>query len=603
MVKKRIALVLSLGALMAMSHVSSPFAHNGMKESAEDYAANRGVGLHVLRAEGAGFEYSQTFVQSGVNESGEDVLRFATAVKGNVESLSYTRFALDGAPAGSAQAKENVVPVTTLYRSIEVSDGSAYYNGEKVVNEATEATEGWYWACYSITYTSSTFKASDVRVQLTVNESEALEERSTSLNKVKLPNLEEYIVDGVGNKYSGSYVSLEVVDKYTAKATYSGFEVEASVTGEEGEYLVFGDSEMGFKASFSKGTSYTKANVSVKDFMYNGENKINLRDGYSAEVLDHISSFYMEYYKDLNTGYARVDTSRPNEVFAPGSLTLYLRNLPSGVSVSAKSSDDSVVAATASSSEVKVEYKKGGYAKVTVTAKDAYGTSKSLDVEYNVTEAVYPTEEDFDIIYTVVGGEKFGDLKVNNQAQFEVVWKDNGKINQPKNVKWSSEDTKIASISNASDQFGVLSAKKAGTVNIYATVTGANGEIKKPFSLTISEYEEGEEAGFPADIVGVWDGTEDQIYWNTFTFTVKSDGTAVLEVDTGDSFNFTCHEEDHKLGDTQYNFESDDYPGCEVQVWSIRGKQAYICFEDCEFIDDVCDTYLCYATSLDIYKR
>ncbi|MCH5180768.1 MAG: Ig-like domain-containing protein [Erysipelotrichales bacterium] len=540
MVKKKGLLVFALGAMMAMGHMSAPTASSGMKEFAEDYAANKGVGLHVLRAEGAGFEYSKTFVQSGVNEAGEDVLRFATAVKGEVESLSYTRFALEGAAPGSAQAMDNVVPVTTLYKSIEVSEGSAFYDGEKVVNDATEATEGWYWACYSITYTSSTFKASDVRVQLTVNESEALEERSTSLNKVKLPNFGSF----AGKKYSGSYVDLDIVDEYTASCTYSNHVIKDAVISDYANdyYELTNDLGESFKVSFTT----SGGSVTVREIVYlkDDGSKSTPSSSYYADQLKELTSFYMT--KSGN----RVDT-RTYEVQAGDYEYLTIVKNPSEAtaSVSYSSSDNSKVTVSLSNSSLLyVEFKAAGEAKITVTLTDAYGNEFSQEVKYNISEKIFPTEDNWVLEYD----KDLKDIKVGNQVKFSVKWLDDS-INTDQTVTWSSSDSKFASINKVT---GVMEAKKeteAGQeVTITASVTGKDKTtITKSVSFSVAPADEG---ALPDKIVGVWEGQDDN--YISFTVTVKADGSATLETEEGNSWDFIF---DHEASGWYYfAYEADE---------------------------------------------
>ena len=89
-------------------------------------------------------DVSKTYVQFGmIEEDGKDlyVMRFATAVKGDLRSVTYTRAAIEG-------KEENTSAVTTLYRGISAGAETYYYNGSELTTD--EASAGnYYWACYT----------------------------------------------------------------------------------------------------------------------------------------------------------------------------------------------------------------------------------------------------------------------------------------------------------------------------------------------------------------------------------------------------------------------------------------------------------------------
>ena len=102
--------------------------------------------------------YSPTYAQYGTNPTtGNKVLRFATAVKGAITSIKYTR-----APIGN-EAEAHVKEVYTLYAGIMANDEAQYYTSEGL-SQSEEDKGQYYWACYSIEYTDSAYYGRDVDV-------------------------------------------------------------------------------------------------------------------------------------------------------------------------------------------------------------------------------------------------------------------------------------------------------------------------------------------------------------------------------------------------------------------------------------------------------
>ena len=112
-------------------------------------------------------DVSDTYVQFGmIEENGKDlyVMRFATAVKGDLSSVTYTRAAVEGKDA-------NTAAVTTLYKGISAGAETYYYNGSELTTDESSAGN-YYWACYTVKYNNGSFYNVDLPVSITVNEVE-----------------------------------------------------------------------------------------------------------------------------------------------------------------------------------------------------------------------------------------------------------------------------------------------------------------------------------------------------------------------------------------------------------------------------------------------
>ena len=123
---------------------------------------------------------SKTFVQIGtqtIDGKEYDVMRFATAIKGKIDSISYQR--------GYVVGKDDIAPkeVVTLYKGIVADGKTYYYNGTSETTTEDYAGQ-YYWACYTIRYTTSDLDFYNVPIQIIVNGVKGTETDAT-LGKLK----------------------------------------------------------------------------------------------------------------------------------------------------------------------------------------------------------------------------------------------------------------------------------------------------------------------------------------------------------------------------------------------------------------------------------
>ena len=159
---KRLFALLLVGATLVGcggSNESLPFNEN----ATDMITNNNGIKLSKALSKEDTIGYSQTFIQHGVNQKNDNlVLRFATAVKGGIDSLSYTRAALEGV------SDEQVRAVELVYEGINFNEATQYFTDAGL--SENEADKGqYYWACYSIEYTSPAYYDYDMIVSFSVN--------------------------------------------------------------------------------------------------------------------------------------------------------------------------------------------------------------------------------------------------------------------------------------------------------------------------------------------------------------------------------------------------------------------------------------------------
>ena len=113
--------------------------------------------------------YSKVYVQKGSYiEDGKtvDCLRFATAIKGNVKSLTYQRASI----GGMVNSKEK--EVTTVYKGIQADGKDWYYDGTDITTEPEYAGQ-YYWATYTIRFLTDTYKNTDITLTFFIDDVEA----------------------------------------------------------------------------------------------------------------------------------------------------------------------------------------------------------------------------------------------------------------------------------------------------------------------------------------------------------------------------------------------------------------------------------------------
>lgn len=122
------------------------------------------------------FSASKIYAQTAVDEEGFEYLRFATALRGKFDKVTYTRH-IEG-------LVDKTDPVTTIYKGISANGVTTYSNGKDFVNYDVTSTKEYYWACYTIKFNKdSIYKNTDITVTLNVDG--ATTSRTTNLTAVK----------------------------------------------------------------------------------------------------------------------------------------------------------------------------------------------------------------------------------------------------------------------------------------------------------------------------------------------------------------------------------------------------------------------------------
>lgn len=99
------------------------------------------------------------------DNSNSTSLRFAIAVKGNIETITFTRSEVIGL---ETTKEANVVNVDTVYKSITADNKNYYYTSEGL---SEEDNDSYYWACYTINYSKdSSLKQNNIELSVKIND-------------------------------------------------------------------------------------------------------------------------------------------------------------------------------------------------------------------------------------------------------------------------------------------------------------------------------------------------------------------------------------------------------------------------------------------------
>ena len=265
---------------------------NGFEEGAYDYNNAAPLVLHnaFIGTEEGNEEvsYSRVFAQSGFDSDNNYWVRFATAVRGDIEKISYTRGAVGNK---AAVTKE----VTSVYRSISDNGVATYFDGTNLSTDEADAGK-YYWACYSIKISDSRYYTAGISMSINIDGVD-VGARSTSLDCLRDIHLfgfdKEY---AIGDTFSAddlhytcdceSKRELEIENEPTEtlklgdKVTVNGKDVIIPVKDTFVDYA-----NTWTKSNFSSGTSY------VSGFLKFEAGKANSSRYLTNGIVAHDGSF------------------------------------------------------------------------------------------------------------------------------------------------------------------------------------------------------------------------------------------------------------------------------------------------------------------------
>lgn len=127
---------------------------------------NKGIDIKKVQfGDNEEVETSRIYTQWATLGDKSTSLRFAIALKGNIETITFTRSEVIGL---ETTKEANVVNVDTVYKSITANNKNYYYTSEGL---SEEDNDSYYWACYTINYSeNSSLKQNNIELSVQIND-------------------------------------------------------------------------------------------------------------------------------------------------------------------------------------------------------------------------------------------------------------------------------------------------------------------------------------------------------------------------------------------------------------------------------------------------
>ena len=161
--KKTILPLLLFSFVLGLSGTNN--VNNHLVESATDLFTNK-TNINIRKLDETTtnnneISYSKMYTQYAKKDN-KYYLRFATAIKGDVNSIKFVR-EIDGLANKDKEC-------TTLYKGISANNKTLYYDGTNAVEETSDLTNDYYWACYTIQFKDDTYLDKDITLSMYIND-------------------------------------------------------------------------------------------------------------------------------------------------------------------------------------------------------------------------------------------------------------------------------------------------------------------------------------------------------------------------------------------------------------------------------------------------
>lgn len=271
--KNKLSCLLVLTSLLGLGFISNQQNHEDLIDYNYDALSTnvKRYALSEMRTSSE-VETSKIYVQTA-NKNNEHYLRFATAVKGDVASIKFTR-ELIGIEETETVKAVNTKEINTLYKGISSGEETSYFSGsQELIDQQITSTKDYYWACYTIKFSeNSSYLSTPIRMTLSINDEE-ITTRITSfndeLNNIYNGDLVDYL-DLAGDNYN---ITLKKVSDNIKSDTYKI--PQGGCT--DGKYLYYALNEMGSRnTKLVKYDIYTKTTI-FSDVIKMGTTEINVK--------------------------------------------------------------------------------------------------------------------------------------------------------------------------------------------------------------------------------------------------------------------------------------------------------------------------------------
>ena len=474
--KKMKLLVLGCGLLLVTSFAPKQTLIKENKDLILSCEEKNNVGINLKKlATTSSATVGKTYVQNGEYDANK-MLRFATPVNGDFDSLTY-HIEIEGYPEVVSKNVE------TVYKGIETNGTVSYFNGTDVVTKEDELTKDWYWACFTIEFTSYKYYTASINAYVT---------GSSSLVEGELKSEAKNDVSLRDELMKGDTPSLKALDTKTLGEWRN-----------DGTTIVVKNNQL----IYSKGGVDTVLNyVNVDGYYFvfadgnNNELKIKYSSQYSNQldvngVINESKVYYQSFSKFVAITSLELTTKKTELVYGLDStftINATTNKDATGEDIVWSCDDDrfefdgsgkSIYVSVPTLDELVSNDGKVESIKVTFTAKSAEG-GKSDSTDITIRRKIEVT----DITLTQSSAE----IEVGNTFQI------NASVNEKADVKgltYKSSNKKIAEVTSTGLIKGI--AEGETTITIKST---DNTAITNTFTIKVKAAS----GVVPNEIIGKW---------------------------------------------------------------------------------------------------
>ncbi len=204
---------------------------------------NKGIDIKKVHfGDNEEVETSKIYTQWATLNDGSTSLRFAIALKGNIETITFIRNEVIGL---EITKEANIVNVDTVYKSIAANNKNYYYTSEGL---SLEDNDSYYWACYTINYSKdSSLKQNNIELSVKINDLDPITTKASLVGTQYLDNNE-----GHEHTFVKKYNTNKMFDECSECGTIDNIEdyipVESiTLTNFYQEKIVLGSKDSGTK--------------------------------------------------------------------------------------------------------------------------------------------------------------------------------------------------------------------------------------------------------------------------------------------------------------------------------------------------------------------
>lgn len=545
--KKMKLLVLGCGLLLVTSLAPKQTLIKENEDLILSCEEKNNVGINLKKlASTSSATVGKTYVQNGEYEANK-MLRFATPVNGDFDSLTY-HIEIEGYPEVVSKNVE------TVYKGIEANGTVSYFNGTDVVTKEDELIKDWYWACFTIEFTSYKYYAASINAYVTGSSSSVEGElKSEAKNDVSLrdelmkgdtPSLKALDTKTLG-EWRNDGATIVVKNK---QLTYSkgGVDTVLNYVNADGYYYVFADGN-------------------------NNELEIKYSSQYSNQldvngVINESKVYYQSFSKFIAITSLELTTKKTELVY--GLDSTFTINATTNKDATGEdivwSCDDNRFELDGSGKSIYVsvpelyEFEDGEEnVIVTFTAKSAEG---------GVSDSINITIRKQRLTSLITLKEKSTDMVVGAYYQINATVKNDDA--DVKTLTYKSNNTKVATVNKNTGE--VYAVGEGTTEIIISTIDGGASDVK--FTVTVKANSE---SSLSPTIVGTFSATDDLSMMYLGTLIIDSNGIASLKIQDTDTeeiveqYTFKLSKTDDR---NYYYFSCNEIENLEMKVLDYKDK-------------------------------